>query len=137
MYNYIFPNSDTENKLFKNKIIDFKDSFIINTNITKQDIKSKHSESLESTIKKEFKKYKFENKKYGKSNEILKNDSYLKIKEFFLRNNQYNILSLADYTGFKNSIEMKEFNIKQGIKDNVLSFYGKKNKPIVYLKNYH
>lgn len=134
LYNYIFAKSIKEKKLYSNKIIDFKSSFFIKANIIKQDVDSKLKESLESIVKKEFKGYRFEDKKYGESNEILKEDSYSKIQEYFVNNEKYKIISLSEYTGFENSIEMKDYNIKQGIRDNVLSFYTKKNKPVIYLK---
>ncbi len=134
LYNYIFPNSSNEKKIYLNKNIDFEKSFIVNTNLTKEKIDDKLVQSLESTIKKEFKEYRFENEKYGKSSEILDNECLPKIIEF-LKSKKQKLKYLDDYSGFKNGNEMKEYNLKEGIKNNVLSFYTKKNKPIVYLKN--
>ncbi|MBP1838633.1 hypothetical protein [Formosa algae] len=135
LYNYIFPKSDKELELYEGKIIDFEKSFIIPTSNTKTDIDSNLKCSLESIIIKNFESHRFENKKYKNSKELLKTESFSELKNYFDSSSHLKSMSLFEYSGFKDSLELKAYNLDKGLDPNILRFYTRKSKPTIYLKN--
>jgi len=130
LYNYIFPRSDREKKLYEGKIINFEKSFLVKTSKKRIDISSKMEISLESKIKEKLKGYRFTN-----SREILKTESLPEIKVCLEKFGYSNKKSLLEYTGFNDSTEMKMYNIEKGVHVNALRFYSRKSNPTIYLKN--
>lgn len=130
LYNYIFPKSDIEKKkVYEGRIIDFEKSFLVKTTNKRIDISSKTEYSLESKLIERLKDYRLTN-----SREILKIESLPEIKFYLEKLGFLNITSLLEYSGFKDSAEMKKYNEDKGLCTNTLRFYDKKGNPTIYLK---
>lgn len=139
LYNYIFPYSDKEIRIYKDLTIDFEKSFLIETTRILEDIKSKNEIALEEEIKQVFKNRTHSNKnKFGNSREILEKDCFteleLYIKDKITNEKKWTMKTLFEYTGFKNNHEMKEFNLKHGVTEKTNKFYSRGMNPTIYLK---
>lgn len=107
LYNYVFPHSDYEKSVYKNSIIDYEKSFLIETTIKQCDIKDELMLSFEKKVKDKFEKYTLSSK-----SEHLKKECYDDITSYLKRevakNTDWKISKIAKQIGFKNSNEMKE-----------------------------
>lgn len=140
LYNYLFPYSDKEISFYLDTSIDFENSFIVETNKKMIEIKTFKTTSLESEVIDKFSEYRHPDKsKFGNTKEILTNDCFANIKAFLndllLTNKNWNIKTLFEYTGFENSDQMKEYNLKLGVSEKTNKFYSKKQNPTIYLKS--
>lgn len=130
LYNYIFPRSDREKKIYDGRIIDFEKSFIVKTTKKRIDISNKIEYSLESKFKEILKDYRFTNSK-----EILKIECLSEIKVYLEKLGYLEKTSLLEYTGFEDGNEMKIYNVEKGVYENAYRFYSRKSNPTLYLKN--
>lgn len=131
LYNYTFPSSSDEIFFYKDKIIDFKKSFILNTNIRRFDIKFYGIKPIESIIKRKFK-----TNTINESTEMFGINHFtpiLNILNSIANDNNIKVESMLEYTGFKDSKEMKEYNIEKGIIQKATHLYSSKQKVKLFL----
>jgi hypothetical protein len=143
LYSYLFPNSIFEQQ-YEKRIIDFKNSFILKTDITLNAVRMKDKYPFEGTIKRKFKDHRYNGVTQGKaihgrSTEILDSNvmTFLltEIRERCNQNLQWQLQTLEEYTGFSDSKKMRKFNLKKGIISKSTHFFKTKEKPKVFINH--
>ena len=138
LYNYLFLGAIAELNFYKNKVIDFENSYLLTTDITLFETRQKKRFSFERKSKIKFKTYRLNRKDIpGPSTEIL-NCSALpllldELKESCVTNKNWHLQTLAEYTGFADALMMKDYNLTRGIISNPVHFFRSRSNPKLYL----